>query len=198
MATSQARNLKIQMHHAAQLQEWTDRGNLTDKFKPGMKKGWMDSIIIPTNKLLFHIDPTKKRRLESVMKDLQPYYRDFKAFLLQHTDEHKATVDAWTLEHYLDVLDSMRLVSRIRHPDPQWGQLQFKCSCKHCHVHGCCRETIVCSMLLDPKLKIPGKYASLTPAERKKRGKPTDKRVAKLVNVEEDARAFVDKAPPRV
>jgi len=187
--------LKIQNYHASQLQEWIARGNKEANYKSVMKKKWLDSIVMPTNKLMFELDPCKTRSLESVMTDLTPYIMDFRAFLLQHTDEHRATVADWSLEHYLDVLDSMRLVTRIT---PAWGQLQFKCSCKHCHVHGCCRETVICSMLLDHTLKIPGKYAHLTPGIRKRRGKPTDKRVAKLKAGAEDARAFVDKASPRV
>ena len=36
------------------------------------------------------------------------------------------------------------------------------------------------------------------PHNRKKKGKPTEKRVAALRAAEEDARPFVDKAPPKV
>ncbi len=53
-----------------------------------------------------------------------------------------------------------------------------------------------------PDLIIPPKYAKREPALRKKRGRPTDKRVAKLEDKEKEAevdvRPFVDKATPRV
>jgi hypothetical protein len=50
-------------------------------------------------------------------------------------------------------------------------------------------------MLLDHSLKISAKYAVL---DRKKRGKLTEKRIAAMRAEEEDARPYVDKAPPKV
>ena len=104
----------------------------------------------------------------------------------------------WGLVKYLEVMDNFILVSRIQHPDEPWGEFWFKCSCKHSHVHGCCRESIVWSMFLNHNLKIPAKYAVLEPHNRKKKGKPTEKRIAAIRAAEQDARPFVDKAPPKV
>ncbi len=53
---------------------------------------------------------------------------------------------------------------------------------------------------LNLELVIPPEYAKREPALRKKKGRPTDKRVDRLreKKVDEDARAYVDKAKPRV
>ena len=81
-----------------------------------------------------------------------------------------------------------------------FGELKFKCNCKGCYVRGCCRDSLLWSMVLNPKLIIPPKYAKREPALRKKRGRPTEKRVERLTEKQKevDARPFVDKAPPRV
>ena len=107
----------------------------------------------------------------------------------------------WDLEEYLDVMDTAVLVTRIdTKTEELWGDLYFKCSCKTCFVRGCCRESVIWSMVLNPKLVINPKYAKLEPGERKRKGRPTEKRVAKLkeAQAEVDARPFVDKAAPRV
>ena len=44
---------------------------------------------------------------------------------------------------------------------------------------------------------LPPKYAFLEPYNWKKKGRPTEKRVAKLLNVEDDP-PFVDRAAPNV
>ena len=64
----------------------------------------------------------------------------------------------------------------------------------HC-VHGLTADL---SLFLNHNLKIPAKYAVLEPHNRKKKGKPTEKRIAALCAAEEDARLFVDKASPKV
>ena len=50
---------------------------------------------------------------------------------------------------------------------------------------------------MNHELKLPPKYAFLEPYNRKKKGRPTEKRVAKLLQGE-DARPFVDRAAPKV
>ena len=51
-------------------------------------------------------------------------------------------------------------------------------------------------MILNPALKIPPKWSRMEPGDRKRRGRPTEKRVQKLKG-EIDARPFPDKAEPR-
>jgi hypothetical protein len=120
--------------------------------------------------------------------------------MAQHPASGRQTVAGWGLEQYLDVLDSFLLISCIKSPNAPWGELVLKCSCKYCYVHTCCSDSLICSMILNPNLKIPGNYAVLEPANRKKRGLPTDKRVEQLQKSATDinARAFVDKAVPQV
>ena len=62
------------------------------------------------------------------------------------------------------------------------------------------RDSLLWSMVLSPNLILPPKYAKREPALRKKRGRPTEKRVERLTEQQKevDARPFVDKAPPRV
>ena len=88
------------------------------------------------------------------------------------------------------------MVTRIMSPEEKWGDIWFKCSCKYCHIHACCAESILLSMVLNPALKLPPKWSRLEPGDRKRRGRPTEKRVQKLRG-EIDARPFPDKADPR-
>ena len=86
-------------------------------------------------------------------------------------------------------MENFHVITRIRNKDECWGELKFKCNCKGCHVRGCCRENLLWSMVLNPELVIPPKYAKREPALSKKKGRPNDKRVARLKEkeVEEDA-----------
>ena len=172
-------------------------GKKAEDYKCPFKKSLFDNLVMPSSKLMYHPDPNNKRPLESVMEDLTERVKDYQAFLGQNTARYKDAVREWGLVKYLEVMDSFTFMSRIKHPDEPWGKFVFKCSCKHCHVHGCCRESIVWSMLLDHTLKIPAKYAVLEPHNRKKKGKPTEERIAAMRAEEEDARPYVDKASQR-
>ncbi len=158
---------------------------------------------MPANCLMHRLDPKGTRKLSEVHAALQPYFRDYQAFMLQHETgtPSAARVARWDLEEYLDVMDTAVVVTRIdTKKDELWGDLYFKCSCKICFVTGCCRESVIWSMVLNPKLVIPPKYAKLEPGKRKRKGRPTEKRVAKLkeAQADVDARPFVDKAAPQV
>ena len=54
-------------------------------------------------------------------------------------------------------------------------------------------------MLLNKKLKVPPKWSRMEPSDRKRRGRPTEKRVERLeaASGEIDAHTFPDKALPR-
>ena len=153
--------------------------------------------MMPSSRLMYTLDPDNKRPLLDVVKDLKEYITDFQAFMCQHKTKYKEIIESWDLLKYLEVMDIFFLISWIKHPDAPWGDIFFKCSCKRCHVHVCCRESIIWSMLLNHDLKLPPRYAFLEPYNRKKKGRPTEKRVAKLLHVE-DARPFVDRAAPKV
>ena len=192
--------LKIQKFHALKLEDHLAAGGKPEDFKCRIRKKLLNTVIMPSKQLMYDLDPTGKRKLEAVHKALLPYVQEYRVFMDQHLDKHKATVDSWGIEKYLQVMDSMYVVTRIEKDDERWGELMFKCSCKACFVRCCCAHNLIWSMILNPTLVIPPKFAKLEPAHRKKRGRPTVKRVARLMAQEEDmdARPFVDKAAPRV
>jgi hypothetical protein len=190
--------LRIQRFHAAKISELIELGKTVDDYKCPFKKSLFDKLVMPSSKLMYHLDPNKTRSIDDIMTELHPLVREYQAFLEQGTTKYKDAVSKWGLVKYLEVMDNFNLVSRIKHPDEPWGEFWFKCSFKHCHVHGCCRESIIWNMFLNHTLKILPKYAVLEPHNREKRGKPTEKRIAAMRAAEEDARPFVDKAPPKV
>ena len=195
--------LQIQKFHRAKLADHLAAGKAEKDFKCRIIKRLLDKIIMPANWLMYRLDPNGKRSVTEVHTALQPYFRDYQAFMRQHETgtAFAARVARWDLEEYLDVMDTAVVVTRIdTKKEELWGDLYFKCSCKPCFVRGCCRESVIWSMVLNPKLVIPPKYAKLEPGERKRKGRPTEKRVAKLKEAQADldARPFVDKAAPRV
>ncbi len=106
------------------------------------------------------------------------------------------------MEHsgYLAVMENFHVITRIRNKDECWGELKSKCNCEGCFIRCCCKESLLWSMLLNLELVIPPKYAKREPALCKKKGRPTDKSIARLKEkeVEEDARPYVDKAKQQV
>jgi hypothetical protein len=190
--------LKIQKFHADKLKEHLDAGKEATDFKCRIRKRLLNKMIMPTNRLMYKLDPKCTRSVDDVHAALMPYFSEYQAFLRQHEDRYKDVVGQWDLPKYLDVMESMVVVTRIEKSDESWGELKFKCSCKFCFVRCCCRENLIWSMVLNPKLVMPPKYAKLEPSERKKKGRPTEKRLKDAAVEPIDARAFVDKAPPRV
>jgi hypothetical protein len=193
--------LQVQKFHRAKLAAYLEAGGEEEKFKCRIIKRLMDKIIVPANWLMYRLDPHGSRTLTYMHNALKPYFRDYQIFLEQHDPKAKTTVDAWDLETYLDIMDTAHVITRIdTKKDELWGDLMFKCSCKTCFVKACCRESVIWSMVLNPGLKIPPKYAKLEPGARKRRGRPTEKRVERLKKAaaDDDARPFVDRAPPRV
>ncbi len=75
--------------------------------------------------------------------------------------------------------------------------MKYKCSCKASHVRGCCSENLLWSMVLNHKLVMPPKWLRHQLGERKWKGRPTEKRLAKIKDVV-DARPYVGQAKPRV
>jgi hypothetical protein len=151
--------------------------------------------------LMCRLDPDDSRHLPDMCTALKPYFRYYHIFLEQHEPKFKAAVYAWDLDMYLDVLDTANVVTRIDNKkDELCGDLYFKCSCKMCFVRGCRRRSVIWSMVLNPGLILPPKYTKLEPGARKRRVRPTKKRVERLkqAKADDDARPFVDRAPPLV
>ncbi len=65
----------------------------------------------------------------------------------------------------------------------QWRDLKYNCSCKACHVLGCCSENLLWSMGLNHKLTMPPKWLRHQPWERK--GRPVEKSLAKVRETKE-------------
>jgi hypothetical protein len=194
--------LKIQRFHADKLQAHLAGGGTKVDFICRIRKPLLNNLIMPSNKLMYKVDPKCTKKVSEMHKLLAPHLADFSDFMEQHVESSRKKVEAWDMEHYLDVMESFHVITRIVKKDECFGELKFKCNCKGCFVRGCCRENLLWSMVLNPKLTIPPKYAKREPAMRKKRGRPTDKRVADLKDKDKeeevDARPFVDKAAPRV
>jgi hypothetical protein len=190
--------LHIQKFHAAKLEIHLESGELEETFKCKIRKRLLDKIIMPSNKLMYTVDPKGSRKLTNVMRDLQPYFRAFIVFCDQHLECNRAEVDGWSLEEYLQANENFHVLTRIVKADESWGELKFKCNCKRCFIHCCCGQSLAWSMVLNPKLIMPPKYAKLSPNLRKKKGRPTAKRIELLKALQADARPFVDKAKPRV
>ena len=190
--------LHIQKFHAAKLENHLESGELEENFKCRIRERLLDKIIMPSNKLMYTVDPKGSRKLNHVMRDLQPYFRAFIVFCDQHLECNRAEVDGWSLEEYLQANENFHVLTRIVKADESWGELKFKCNCKRCFIHCCCAQSLAWSMVLNPKLVMPPKYAKLAPYLRKKKGRPTAKRIEFLKAQQADARPFVDKAKTRV
>jgi hypothetical protein len=113
--------LRIQRFHTANLSEWIESGKKAEDYKCPFKKSLFDSLVMPSSKLMYHLDPNNKRPLESVMEDLTERVKGYQAFLGQDTARYKDAVREWGLVKYLEVMDSFTFVSRIKHPNEPWG-----------------------------------------------------------------------------
>ena len=135
---------------AAKLEAHLAAGGTKADFKCKIRKSLLDRMVMPSNSLLYFIDPKGTKKVMDVARRLEPYVRDFALFCDQHLEENKVIVDSWPLEQYLSVMESFHLITRIRNKDESWGELKFKCNCKGCHVRGCCRDNLLWSMVLNP------------------------------------------------
>ncbi len=133
-------------------------GKKEEDYKFNLRKKLVAQIMVPSNRLMYKLDPKGTRNRDRVIRDLRPYQRDYRNFLLQHQPARKAIVDKWHLSKYLEVMGNFTLLELIKgDATQQWGELKYKCSCKGCHVRGCCRENLLCSMVINHKLVMPQK-----------------------------------------
>jgi hypothetical protein len=65
-------SLHIQKFHAAKLEDHLESGELEENFKCRIRKRLLDKIMMPSNKLMCTVDPKGSRKLNHVMRDLQP------------------------------------------------------------------------------------------------------------------------------
>jgi hypothetical protein len=190
--------LRIQKFHRNKISAYVATGGKEEEYVWNLRKKYVAQIMVPSNRLMYTLDPKGTRKRDRVIQDLKPYQRDYHTFLRQHEPARKAVVDTWHIAKYLEVMSNFTVIDIIKgDASEQWGDLKYKCSCKACHVRGGCRENLLWSMVINHKLVMPPKWSRHQPGERKRRGRPTEKRLAKLKEVE-DARPYVDKAKPRV
>ncbi len=116
-------------------------------------------------------DPKRAREFESLKAEIEQHAKVYSTYQKQ-AGSAAEKVGTWSLEKHLDVVESFVVVNRIQHPEKQWGELLVKCSCKHCHVHVCCAESVLFSMMLNKKLKMPRKWPRLERSDRKRRRLP--------------------------
>ncbi len=94
------------------------------------------------------VDLNSKRRPESILNDIQGHFRTYQTYHRQ-TGAASAEVSTWSVDKYLDVMEPFNIVTRIKSPEEQWGDIWFKYSFKYCHVHACCGESLLFSMILN-------------------------------------------------
>jgi hypothetical protein len=85
-------------------------------------------IIVPSNRLMYKIDPKGTRKHDRVVNDLMPYQRDYHIFLKQHEPAQKAIVDTWHSSKYLEVMGNFTIIDMITvkgDATQQWGDLKF-------------------------------------------------------------------------
>ena len=141
------------MLHAEMIDDYVQSGKENEGCKTQWKLSLFDEFWIPSPHLLAKLDP-KRKRGESLLEDLHERVRLYRIYRGQ-TSTNAAEVRSWSIDKYLDVMESFRVVTRIKSPEETWGDIWFKCSCKYCHIHACCAESILLSMVLNPALKLP-------------------------------------------
>ncbi len=171
---------QIEMQQEMMVAGHLESGKPIEEYKNPWSKTIFDEIWVSSRNLMANqakVDPNRKRWLESILNDIQGHFRTYQTYHKQ-TGAASAEVSTWSIDTYLDVMESFDIVIRIKPPDEKWGEIWFKCSCKYCHVHACCGESLLFSMILNRTLKLPPnlKWSRLEPSHRKRRGRPIDKR----------------------
>ena len=103
--------LRIQRFHAAKISELIESGKTVDDYKCPFKKSLFDKLVMPSSKLMYHLDPNKTRSIDNILTELHPLVREYQAFLEQGTTKYKDAVSKWGLVKYLEVMDNFILVS---------------------------------------------------------------------------------------
>ncbi len=70
-----------------------DAGKKEEDYKSNLRKKLVAQIMVPSNRLLYTLDPKGTRNRDRVIRDLGPYQLDYRNFLLQHEPARKAIVD---------------------------------------------------------------------------------------------------------
>ncbi len=71
--------LKIQKRHSESIAKWLQTGRKREDYRSGIDETLFDNILMPTNRLLYQLDPTTRLSVESVQddSDIRPHFRDF-------------------------------------------------------------------------------------------------------------------------
>jgi hypothetical protein len=119
-------------------------GHQEEEYGWKLRKKVVAQIIIQSNRSLYAIDLKGTSKLDRVINDIRQYQRKYLCFLKQHKPAQKAIVDKWHLSNYLEVMGNFTVLNIIKgDATQQWGDLKYKCSCKACHVLGCCRAGVL-------------------------------------------------------
>ncbi len=87
---------------------------------------------------------------------------DLRDLLRQHMLAYRALVLLYNVEPGMTVKKALAIYRKwqVLHPSrqPTWGAVPlnpFSCSCKVCFAHCICRDTILLTSLIDPKVRVP-------------------------------------------
>ena len=76
--------LRIQKFHRNKISEYVATGGKEEEYVWKLRKKYVAQIMVPSNRLMYKIDPKGTRKRDRVIQDLRPYQRDYHTFLKQH------------------------------------------------------------------------------------------------------------------
>jgi hypothetical protein len=97
--------LKIQLYQLEHVAKHVARAKNIKDYKPPIKRSSLNQIWAPGNNLLYKVDPKGARSLDSVQAVMRKY-RDIYRPYTQQTGAAADILPGWTLETYLDVMES--------------------------------------------------------------------------------------------
>ncbi len=109
-------NQQIEMQHEMMVARHLESGKPIEEYKNPWSKTIFDEIWVPSRKLMAKVDPNRKRRLESILTDIQGHFRAYQTYRRQ-TGAASAEVSTWSIDKYLDVMESFNIVTRIKPPE---------------------------------------------------------------------------------
>ena len=131
--------LRIQKFHRNKISEYVAAGGKEEEYVWNLRKKLVAQIMVPSNRLMYKIDPKGTRKHDRMVNDLRPYQRDYHIFLKQHEPARKAIVDTWHLSKYLEVMGNFTIIDIIKgDATQQWGDLKFKYSWQSLARHVMC------------------------------------------------------------
>ena len=89
--------LRIQKFHRAKITYFVAVGGDEDKYQWNLRKILVAQVIVPSNRLLYALDPKGTHKLDRVRQDILQYQRKYLCFLDLHQPVQRTIVDKWHL-----------------------------------------------------------------------------------------------------